>query len=611
MSKYVVSALKYRPRRFDDVVGQPHIVNTLKSAVQTDQVAHAFLFCGPRGVGKTTCARILARVINCENLQNGADPCGVCAMCTAFDKQASFNIFELDAASHNNVESMRSLVEQVRYQPQHGRYKVYIIDEAHMLTTQAFNAFLKTLEEPPPYAIFILATTEKHKILPTILSRCQIFDFRRITVRDMVAHLEKIAAQEGIVAERDALVTIAQKSDGALRDALSLFDRLASASEKNLTYQSVIQNLNLLDYDMYFQVADACLREDVRDVLLLYDQIVMGGFEGDTFLDGLAAHYRDLLVCRDPKLLALQDHSDELRTRYAKQASLMTAEYIFSALNLINACDLAYPQVRNKRLHVEIGLTRICFLRRLTEGDPFSGEKKTELEKPGNPEERIAQRPDATLPPREDHGNAADHPPEATKPEPANPSSGPASASALPTEKATRRKAPETEVTYPKSTAPPNKGILNTPQLGSLLDVKASIVKAEQIARENSLELTEENALSWWNDFRQTISSPSVAVAFKEAEVSLEDKILKIIVDSQLAKTRINEENDLLIRFRNAFHDHTLELSIIVEESDELKASRQPKKLLTVREKYEKLLIKNPAMEDLKNTLGLIIDRDD
>jgi DNA polymerase-3 subunit gamma/tau len=376
MSKYVVSALKYRPRRFDDVVGQPHIVNTLKSAVQTNHVAHAFLFCGPRGVGKTTCARILARVINCENLQNGADPCGTCAMCTSFEKQASFNIFELDAASHNNVDSMRSLVEQVRYQPQHGRYKVYIIDEAHMLTTQAFNAFLKTLEEPPPYAIFILATTEKHKILPTILSRCQIFDFRRITVKDMVAHLETIAQQEGIKTERDALVTIAQKSDGALRDALSLFDRLAGAAENNLTYQSVVQNLNLLDYEMYFQIADACLREDVRDVLLTYDMIVMGGFEGDMFLDGLAAHYRDLLVCRDPAMLSLQDHSDELRDRYGKQATLMTPSYIFSALNLINECDLTYPQVRNKRLHVEIGLTRICFLRRLTEGNPFASEKK-------------------------------------------------------------------------------------------------------------------------------------------------------------------------------------------------------------------------------------------
>jgi len=313
MSKYVVSALKYRPRRFDDVVGQPHIVNTLKSAVQTNQLAHAYLFCGPRGVGKTTCARILARVINCENLQNGTDPCGKCAMCVSFDNQASFNIFELDAASHNSVESMRSLTEQVRYQPQHGKYKVYIIDEAHMLTQQAFNAFLKTLEEPPPYAIFILATTEKHKILPTVLSRCQVFDFRRITVKDMVTHLEKIAEREGVTVERDALVTIAQKSDGALRDSLSLFDRLASAADKHLTYQSVIQNLNVLDYDIYFQIADACLREDVRDVLLLYDKVIMGGFEGDTFLDGLASHYRDLLVCRDPATLALQDHSEELK----------------------------------------------------------------------------------------------------------------------------------------------------------------------------------------------------------------------------------------------------------------------------------------------------------
>ena len=608
MSKYVVSALKYRPRRFDDVVGQPHIVNTLKTAVLTNQLAHAFLFCGPRGIGKTTCARILARVINCENLQNGTDPCGTCAMCTSFDKQASFNIFELDAASHNSVESMRSLVEQVRYQPQHGKYKVYIIDEAHMLSTAAFNAFLKTLEEPPPYAIFILATTEKHKILPTILSRCQIFDFRRITVKDMVAHLEQIATREGIKAEKDALVTIAQKSDGALRDGLSLFDRLASAADKNLTYQSVIQNLNLLDYDVYFQIADACLREDVRDVLLLYDKVVMGGFEGDTFLDGLASHYRDLLVCRDPATLALQDHSQELKERYQKQASLMSAAYIFSALNLINECDITYPQVRNKRLHVEIALSRICFLRRLQEGSPFTVEKKTadgntpsdlvthpvEDTSPRNPKTdpipvipKISKKTNgSTTPPSEDlPGN----------PVKSNPATPPISAVAITSE----------------GPAVSGKIVLNTPQLGSLFDLKSHIEKTEKIAKDNSLELTEANVISWWNEFRQTLTSPSVAVSFKEATVSLEENVLKIVVDSILAKTRIHEESDLLIRFRSAFHDQTLDIDIVIEETDAAREARKPKKTLTVREKYEILLAKNPAMEELKNKLGLVVDHDE
>ncbi len=611
MSKYVVSALKYRPRRFDDVVGQPHIVNTLKNAVLTNQLAHAFLFCGPRGVGKTTCARILARVINCENLQNGTDPCGTCAMCTAFDKQASFNIFELDAASHNSVESMRSLTEQVRYQPQHGKYKVYIIDEAHMLTQQAFNAFLKTLEEPPPYAIFILATTEKHKILPTVLSRCQIFDFRRITVKDMVSHLEQIAKQEGIKTEKDALVTIAQKSDGALRDVLSLFDRLASAAEKNLTYQSVVQNLNLLDYDIYFQIADACLREDVRDVLLLYDKVVMGGFEGDTFLDGLATHYRDLLVCRDPATLALQDHSNELKKRYQKQALLMSAPYIFSALNLINECDIAYPQVRNKRLHIEIALSRICFLRRLQEGNPFGIEKKTADERSISDVIDIPEEESPTSIPKTE--------PIPVIPQIAKKSNGASASSSseeLPKDTVKQKSVATAPVVKKSPVMPsvvPGSGsvLLNTPQLGSLFDLKSHVEKTEQIAKDNSLELTELNAIAWWNGFRQTLSSPSVAVAFKEAIVTLEDKVLKIVVDSILGKTRIQEENDLLLRFRNAFHDQMLEIEIVVEESDATREGRKPKKTLTVREKYERLVAKNPAMEELKNKLGLVVDHDE
>jgi DNA polymerase-3 subunit gamma/tau len=607
MSKYVVSALKYRPRRFDDVVGQPHIVRTLKNAVLTNQLAHAFLFCGPRGIGKTTCARILARVINCENLQNGTDPCGSCAMCTAFDKQASFNIFELDAASHNSVDAMRNLTEQVRYQPQHGRFKVYIIDEAHMLTTAAFNAFLKTLEEPPPYAIFILATTEKHKILPTVLSRCQIFDFRRITVKDMVAHLEQIAEREGVKAEKDALVTIAQKSDGALRDALSLFDRLASAAEKHLTYQSVIQNLNLLDYDMYFRMTDACLREDVRDVLLIYDQIVMGGFEGDTFLDGLATHYRDLLVSRDPATLALQDHSAELNERYQKQASMMSAAYIFSALNLINECDVSYPQVRNKRLHVEIALARICFLRRLHQGNPFGAEKKT---------------PDGTVIPETSQSQSerpaitANPPVIPVLPKKTKGSNGaaPVETAEPPKQAALIKSAPATqamkEVTMtPEAPAASGKVVL-TPQLGSLFDLKSQIEKTEKIAKENSLQLTEQNAISWWNDFRQSLNSPSVATAFKQAVVGLEGRILKICVDSILARTRIQEESELLLNFRKTFHDQSLEIEIVVEETEAAREARKPKRTLTVREKYEILLSRNPAMENLKNKLGLIVDHD-
>ena len=377
MGNFVVSARKYRPQKFSEVVGQESITTTLQNALKTDHLAHAFLFCGPRGVGKTTCARILARTLNCENVQNEVDPCGECSSCKSFNKNASFNIFELDAASHNSVDDIRDLNEQVRFAPQQGKYKVYIIDEVHMLSTSAFNAFLKTLEEPPAHAIFILATTEKQKILPTILSRCQIFDFKRIQVKDTVRHLEQICKQEGVEAETDALTVIAQKSDGALRDALSLFDRLASLEGKKITYRSVVANLNLLDYDVFFKTADACLREDVRDVLLILDKVLNDGFEGDSFLNGLATHFRDLLVCQDPRTIHLQDHSETLKQRYLDQAALMSTSYIFSALNLINQTDITYPQAQNKRLHVEMALSKVCFLNRATTIAPFRAEKKT------------------------------------------------------------------------------------------------------------------------------------------------------------------------------------------------------------------------------------------
>jgi DNA polymerase-3 subunit gamma/tau len=397
MGNFIVSARKYRPQKFSEVVGQESITTTLENALRTDHLAHAFLFCGPRGVGKTTCARILARTLNCENVQNVVDPCGECSSCKSFNQNASFNIFELDAASNNSVEDIRTLTEQVRFAPQQGKYKVYIIDEVHMLSSNAFNAFLKTLEEPPSHAIFILATTEKHKILPTILSRCQIFDFKRIQVKDTVKHLEEICKQEGVEAEMDALTVIAQKSDGALRDALSLFDRLASVGDKKITYRSVVENLNLLDYDVYFKTADACLREDVRDVLLIFDKVLNDGFEGDAFLNGLATHFRDLLVCQDPRTIHLQDHSETLKERYLDQAGLMSTAYLFSALNIINQTDISYPQAQNKRLHVEMALSKICFIGRATSIAPFQSEKKTadSTERRANPKLSTASQPAA------------------------------------------------------------------------------------------------------------------------------------------------------------------------------------------------------------------------
>jgi DNA polymerase III subunit gamma/tau len=377
MSQFIVSARKYRPTRFKDVVGQSHVSQTLKNALQSDHLAHAFLFCGPRGVGKTTNARILAKILNCTNRDADYEACGKCDSCTAFERNASFNISELDAASNNSVEHIRGLVEQVRFAPQQGKYKVFIIDEVHMLSTAAFNAFLKTLEEPPSYAIFILATTEKHKIIPTILSRCQIFDFRRIQIPDMVTHLQKICLNEGIVAEPDALHIIAQKADGALRDALSIFDRIVSAGGKKVTYNDVIENLNVLDYDYFFKTVDALLAEDVAKILLIFDDILKKGFDADLFINGLAEHLRQLLVAKDPQTLELLEAGGNLRDKYRQQSVLSSLTLLLTALNLCNDCDIHYKTARNKRLHVEMSLIKMTYIHRMTDGLRASLEKKT------------------------------------------------------------------------------------------------------------------------------------------------------------------------------------------------------------------------------------------
>lgn len=359
---FVVSARKYRPLQFRDVVGQSHITTTLKNAIKSGKIAQSFLFCGPRGVGKTTCARILAKTLNCQNPTADCEPCGECTACVSFAQSASFNIFELDAASNNSVEDIRHLIEQVRFAPQTGRYKIYIIDEVHMLSQAAFNAFLKTLEEPPSYAIFILATTEKHKILPTILSRCQIFDFHRISVADMVEHLKYIADDQNIQAQEDALFLIAQKADGGLRDALSIFDRIASYTNSNILYENVIDSLNILDYDYFFKITDALLLQDTPTVLLLFDKVLQNGFEGDSFIGGLSEHFRNLLVCKTPQTLQLLELTQGLKNRYQQQAQLAPSSYLLSALSLANQCEINYKNSKNKRLQVELTLLKMAFI---------------------------------------------------------------------------------------------------------------------------------------------------------------------------------------------------------------------------------------------------------
>ena len=369
MDNYIVSARKYRPSTFRSVVGQKSLTTTLKNAIQSNKLAHAYLFCGPRGVGKTSCARIFAKTINCLNPTADGEACNACESCRAFNEQRSYNIHELDAASNNSVDDIRTLIDQVRIPPPIGKYKVFIIDEVHMLTTAAFNAFLKTLEEPPHHALFILATTEKHKVLPTILSRCQIYDFSRISIADMVEHLQYVSSQEGVTAEPEALNVIAQKADGGMRDALSIFDQVVSFTNGNITYQAVIDNLNVLDYEYYFRLRDAILSGNVRASLLILNEILGKGFDGQNIITGLAGHFRDLLVCRDESTLVLFEVGASIRERYKEMAKHCPDQLLFKAIELANTCDLNYRASRNKRLLLELTLIQLCQLTQVAVDD--------------------------------------------------------------------------------------------------------------------------------------------------------------------------------------------------------------------------------------------------
>ena len=367
MDRFIVSARKYRPQLFDTVVGQSHITTTLKNAIRHNQLAHAFLFCGPRGVGKTTCARILAKTINCESKTKEGEACNTCQSCVSFNEGTSLNIHELDAASNNSVDDIRTLVDQVRFAPQAGKYKVYIIDEVHMLSSSAFNAFLKTLEEPPPYAIFILATTEKHKILPTILSRCQIFDFKRITTNDTVEHLQEICDKEEVKAEKAALQIIAQKSEGCMRDALSIMDKIVSFTNGELNYANTLEHLNILDADYYFKLLDCMLEQDLAGAMLLFDGINQKGFEGDLVLNGFAEFIRNLLVCKDEKAASLLEVVESFKDKYVETSKKVSVAVLISTLNILNEAEINYKAARNKRLHVELVLIKLCYLQQAIE----------------------------------------------------------------------------------------------------------------------------------------------------------------------------------------------------------------------------------------------------
>jgi len=608
MGNFVVSARKYRPNKFNEVVGQGHVSQTLKNALQNDHLAHAFLFCGPRGVGKTTCARILAKTINCTNKTADFEACGECNSCTSFEENASFNVIELDAASNNSVEHIRALNEQVRFQPQQGRYKVFIIDEVHMLSQSAFNAFLKTLEEPPPYAIFILATTEKHKIIPTILSRCQIFDFKRIQIKDIIKHLEGICETEKIVAEPEALHVIAQKADGALRDALSIFDRIVSFSGDKISYKDVIDNLNVLDYDYFFKIVDAFLTENLPDLLNTYDLIQKNGFEGDIVILGLAEHLRNLLVSKDEKTIALLELSENLKLKYLEQARLCSNGLLLTALHIANDCDVNYPRARNKRLHVEIALCKMAYAQRQS-ATSFSDVKNGAHQAAPNLEKKTPDlSPIPPIPNKEISSNSVlNKTVEKTN-------------GKIPEQKSVQVSDTEKLIPSPPivETTSPNpvfdlekkRNPLSTPKLSSLSSLKEKILAKEAgIKTITNIDLAD--LLEIWENYAKKNDSPSVRNILRSADIDVDRTIIKIRVAKKLHKEIIQQEVELFENLREALEMPNLEFNMVIDKSmvipDDLE---KPKKLWTIKEKYETMVEVNPLVHELRMRLDLKIDSD-
>ena len=582
MSTFVVSARKYRPTRFEDVVGQNHIAKTLKNALQTDKLAHAFLFCGPRGVGKTTCARILAKVINCLNPIDNVAPCNTCSSCTSFNENASFNIIELDAASNNSVEHIRTLIEQVRFQPQQGTHKVFIIDEVHMLSTQAFNAFLKTLEEPPPYAIFILATTEKHKILPTILSRCQIFDFKRIQVGDIVEQLQRILKSEGRTADVEALHQIGQKADGGMRDALSIFDKVASAVEGNITYKDILQHLNVLDYEYFFKATDACLRGDVRDIYLIVDDVLKNGFETEHFVQGMAEHLRNLMLSKDTATIQLLECSEELRQRYFNQGALATESFLLSGLDILNTCDVAHPRASNKRLLTELSLSKLCHLNNSIQGNILMsaqvGQEKKTLDISKTPENQGVIAADSPSQPiisnREEEAISSAQPIANEVEEPV----------------------------IQKDLLKAGAGVLKS----KVADLRKKVLEEEALRLHAQKGFSIEGIKKIWDEYQEANSSLSTKTAMKHTLLKLEENNMIITVPNAATKNIIAQEGAIIDRIRDAFGLSTLTLELVIDklqfpEIEEVTI----KQTLSTKEIFEDFKAKNNHFMELVSKLDL------
>ncbi len=606
MENFVVSARKYRPITFDTVVGQGSITNTLKNAIRNNTLAQAFLFCGPRGVGKTTCARIMAKTINCLNPTENMEACNECESCRAFNNNASFNIYELDAASNNSVEDIRSLVDQVRIPPQIGQYKVYIIDEVHMLSAAAFNAFLKTLEEPPAYAKFILATTEKHKIIPTILSRCQIFDFKRITVDDIAKHLAFVAQSEGVVAEPEALNIIAQKADGALRDALSIFDQMVSFSGKNITYKDVIDNLNVLDYDYYFQIVDHILHGRTSDILLILNDIISKGFEPQHFVSGMGNHLRSLLVCKDPSTVQLLEVSEQLRQRYLIQSQTCPLPFLIKALEINNKCDIDYRAANNKRLHLEIALLKMCTLCSQSLNLPTAQAQPVQM--PQNRPQQPNPTPAAAAATVHNPSQAAAAPTPTSQPTNTVKAPEPAVAAKVsePVEETTQQLSPQptNNSTVQQSTI--QQPLVRPRGTTSSISINKAMQQAEQKADEKEetwdTPFTQEQLKASWEDFvnRYKNISPNFAAALgKYTPKLIGSSEIHFSVDNLLFEHDTEGIAALKHHLKQSLHNNQYQLKPeVVERPAEIEA-------YTDKDKFEKMVEERPFLRTLQTELKL------
>ena len=582
MDNFIVSARKYRPSTFNSVVGQSSLTTTLKNAIKNNHLAHAYLFCGPRGVGKTTCARIFAKTINCQNLTADFEACNACESCVSFNEQRSYNIHELDAASNNGVDDIRSLIDQVRIPPQIGKYSVYIIDEVHMLSQGAFNAFLKTLEEPPAHAIFILATTEKHKIIPTILSRTQIYDFNRITIADTVNHLKYVAQQENVEADENALNIIAQKSDGGMRDALSIFDQIVSFSGNKISYQDVITNLNVLDYEYYFQLIDAFLKNDVSKSLLLFNEILDKGFDAHHFITGLSTHIRDVLVCKDTQTIALLEVGADIRERYKKQAESSPVDFLFQALKIANDCDLNYRISKNKRLLVELALIRLCQL---------TNEKKKSLnDEQAPPLQKIAVETATPTANAETNASSGTKKTEEVK--------------ANPVQQATAtqqiaKKTPLHNAQRPMSISISKSNVVSSPQ------EEHKKTAASQEKQNN--DFTDVDLRKAWQAFATTLPIEETRlISYINTNIpervtgspNFEVHISNSMQEKELLSYKYELLSYIRIELKNSFIDMILTMN-------ELEEAR---KALSPEEKYKQMALKNSTLIKLRTSLGFEID---